>query len=251
MQYYFYAPGDTPALRYALQQLQRQGCGICRRPEPDITHVLLPVPTMTADGCIKGGGNLEEILQSIPNHIPIFGGNLVCEDRVVFDLLQDPVYLAENAAITAHCALKLILRNLPATLPGCSVLIVGWGRIGKCLAHLLKQIGARVTVYARKPADRAMLLALGYDIADLTPPAYDLMRYRIIINTAPVMLLPEELMQHCRPDCLKIELASAPGMAGPDIIDGRGLPSREAPETSGQLIARTVLRLAAGKEQPK
>ncbi len=216
-----------------------------------MTHILLPVPSMSADGCIKGGGNLAEILKPIPTQIPIFGGNIVCEDRPVFDLLQDPVYLAENAAITAHCALKLILRNLPATLSGGSVLIIGWGRIGKCLAHLLKQVGARVSVYARKPADRAMLLALGYDTADLTPPAYDLMRYRVILNTVPVMLLPEELMKHCQPDCVKIELASAPGMAGPDIIDGRGLPSREAPESSGLLIARTVLRLAAGKEQIK
>jgi len=37
-------------------------------------------------------------------------------------------------------------------------------------------------------------------------------------------------------------------MEADDVIWARGLPGKEAPESSGELIARTVLRLIAGKE---
>ena len=44
-------------------------------------------------------------------------------------------------------------------------------------------------------------------------------------------------------NCLNIDLASVVGMEGKRIIYARGLPGKDAPETSGELIARTVLRL--------
>ena len=93
-----------------------------------------------------------------------------------------------------------------------------------------------------------MLLALGYETADITPPAYDLMRYRVIFNTAPAMLLPAESLENCRGDCLKIELASSPGIAGKDVVWARGLPNRDAPESSGILMGQTILRLVPEKE---
>ena len=48
---------------------------------------------------------------------------------------------------------------------------------------------------------------------------------------------------------IKIDLASCPGMDAPDVIWARGLPGKDAPETSGELIARTILRLLYNKER--
>ena len=86
-----------------------------------------------------------------------------------------------------------------------------------------------------------MLTALGYSVCDAANQG--LVRYRIIINTAPTPLLTEEHIKFCRPDCLKIDLASEKGIAGEDVLWERGLPARDVPETSGILIAQTVLRL--------
>ena len=118
--------------------------------------------------------------------------------------------------------------------------VIGWGRIGKCLSRLLQAMGAKVSVYARKEADRAMAIALGYDLGDLN---YGLCRYRVIFNTVPFMMIPQENIQYCREDCLKIELASKPGIEAADVVNGNRLPNRFAPESSGELIARTILRL--------
>ena len=166
------------------------------------------------------------------------------------DLLQDPTYLARNAAITAYCALRLAMMELPVMLRGCRVLIIGWGRISKCLAALLWALEADVTVAARREADRAMACALGYrseTIADLDDTLND---YRLIFNTVPAPVLSEKQVEHCRQGCLRIDLASVQGIEGSHKIWARGLPGKDAPESSGALIAKTVIRLLERKEQP-
>ncbi len=229
----FSCVGQTKALEYAADELQRQGCILQSAP---VDFLLTDVPVRQ---------DLSDILQVLPPHVVVVGGNLqgfLYNNRKTIDLLQDHVYVAQNAGITAHCAVKLMLNQLPVTLVGLPVLVVGWGRIGKCLADLLQNMGARVSVFARKESDKAMLSALGYAVGDPD----DLQGYRVIVNTAPVMVLDHAHMQTCEPNCLKIDLASVPGMEGEDIIWARGLPGKEMPESSGLLIAQRTIHAMKG-----
>lgn len=222
----FYSAGQTDALGYCVNILQQKGCCFAAAPCREVTHLLLDVP-------FKSPELLSELLDQLSGEVTIIGGNLQVPGYKTVDLLQDPLYLAENANITAHGAVKLALNHLPVTLQDLPVLVIGWGRIGKCLARLLRQMGAAITVAARKETDRAMLTALGYRAVALTDNSH----YRLIFNT-----VPSAIATHFPEDCLKIELASVPGLAGDNIINGRALPNRCAPESSGQLIARSVLR---------
>ena len=239
--------GNTAALAFARQFLQEQGMTVTDKPAPDVTHLLLPVPSFESDGRIKGGGILEHILADLPENVTVIGGNLhhpSLAGMVTVDLLQDAGYVAENAAITADCALRIALRTLPVVLRGCPALVIGWGRIGKCLADLLRSVGAAVTVAARKETDRAILRALGYTAVDtqgLTPVPE---AYRIIYNTVPAPVLegPRD------PKCIRIDLASQQGITGSNVIWALGLPGKDAPESSGLLIADTILRIILRKE---
>lgn len=238
----FYTAGHSDALNYAIQIMAQKGCIFTDTPDASVTDLILPIPSFDANGDLRGGGDIFQILAQLPDNITIYGGNLssLSDKYQTVDLLQDPFYLAENADITAHCAIKLAMAKLPVTLKNCPVLIIGWGRIGKCLARLLWNMDALVTVAARKENDRAMLAALGYDTQDTTfSSRCDLPKYRVIFNTVPEMILPRNLP--CQKDCLKIDLASVNGMEGNDVIIARGLPSKDAPESSGELIARTIL----------
>lgn len=248
---WIYPAGSSAALQYAGQNLMDRGLSVAYSPSPDITHLLLPVPSFEADGRIRGGGILEHILGKLPESVTVIGGNLnhpALHGYRTLDLMCDPIYVAKNAAITAECAIGTAMQNLPTTLAGCPVLVIGWGRIGKCLAAKLKALGADVTVAARKAPDRALLQALGYLAEDPALLNYGLIRYRVIFNTVPVLILSKERMAHCRSDCLKIELASSDGMEAPGVIRAKGLPGKDAPEASGQLIAEAVLRALARKE---
>ena len=232
-----YCPVRNQALDYAIQHLPA-----CSVPDDQITHLLFPIPSFHTDGSIRSGGDLDAILSILPKNITVIGGNLSHPSLAHYqtlDLLQDPIYVAENADITARCAIKLLFNCLPCTLKDLPILIIGWGRIGKCLARLLRANDALVTVFARKETDRAMLQALGYS----TQAAPDPTGFRVVINTAPAAVLPD-----CPKDVFKMELSSVLGIGGEDVLWARRLPAIHAPESSGKLIADTILRLCKKEE---
>jgi hypothetical protein len=231
----FYIAGSSSALRFAADYLKEAGCSVTFLPSRDVTHTLLPVP-------YQGEPSLWDPAH-LPENVTVLGGNLSrpeLEKYQIVDLLKDEDYLAENAAITADCAIRIAARHLQIAFQGCPVLVLGWGRIGKCLARALTSSGANVTVAARKKCDRAMAKALGYGVTDF---AGDLSHYRVIFNTVPAGVLPKERMCTCRQDCIKIDLASQKGIDDEDVIWARGLPGKMLPESSGRLIGQTVLRL--------
>lgn len=238
------AAGQTDALQHARHMLKQQGFSVLREPDYSVTHLLLPVPSFEADGRIKGGGSVDMMLDRLPKDITIIGGNLehpALTNYKKVDLLQDAGYLAMNARITAYCAISLAMQVLPRTLDRLPVLVIGWGRIGKCLAQLLAAIGADVTVAARKETDRASLASLGYQTTDIC--GIDPAKYALLYNTAPQMVMPD-----CNAEAYKIDLASKPGIGASDVAWARGLPNKLAPESSGQLIADTVISYLSNQE---
>lgn len=214
-------PGNT-ALEYAAIWLRGAGVTVTDVCDSETTHLLLPVPTRCFD--------------TLPENVVIAGGNLHClPGYTVIDLLKDPQYLTENAAITARCAARLTdadWKDLP-------VLVLGWGRIGKYLSRELRELGACVTIAARKAPDLETATALGYGSIPLEHARQALPRFHVVFNTIPAMVLSLDAWEG-----VAVELASKPGMCGKPIIDGKGLPGRLAPEASGELIARRFLALA-------
>ena len=241
--YQLYPIGSTSAIRYAVDRLQAKGFDTVDHPTPEVTHLILDVPSFAPDGMLRGGGAVEKTLETLPPYITVVGGNLAhpaLEGYRKMDLLQDQLYLAENAQITAECALEIAAPLLPVTISQATVLIIGWGRIGKCLGQLLNRIGCDVTIAARKASDMAMITALGLR-SQKPEDIRDLSRYRILFNTAPAAVLEPEVLKNDH--CIKIDLASKKGLDCADAVWARGLPGIHAPETSGNLIARTFLRL--------
>ena len=247
--YIFYPATRSPALLAAAETLKSRGYTVVNKPCERMTHLLLPAPSLDADGTVKGGGDLLEMLSALPQNITIIGGNLPeISGYKTMDLLKDPEYLAENAYITAHCAIRLAMMRLPITMRKCKVLIIGWGRIGKCLTRLLRAMEADLTVAARKETDRAMARALGYAAISPDEMSEKLDQYRLIFNTVPAVMLDKEQSAECNDKCLMIDLASSQGILGNSVLWARGLPGKDAPEGSGALMARTIIRLLGRKE---
>lgn len=239
----FYTAGESPALVYARNCLTGWGYDVSPIPTDHVTHLLLPVPSFASPGILKGGRALHDVLKDLGAQVTIIGGFLPPLPYQTIDLLTDEYYLTENAAITAHCAIKRLLQSYPGTLQRKSILVIGWGRIGKHLASLLRSLGADVTVAARKEADRYALRRQQYHTTDLTN--WDLTQYTIIMNTAPAPVMHQE---EANTDAFLMDLASTRGILGDRVDHALALPGKDAPEESGELIAKTALRYALGKE---
>lgn len=237
-----YPIGTSAALEYAVLFLKKAGYTIIDHPTPEVTHLLLDVPSFGSDGLLRNRSQIEKVLETLPQYITVVGGNLdhpALEGYKVLDLLQDEGYLAKNAAITADCALQVAAPLLTTTFSQTKTLIIGLGRIGKCLAQMLRQLGCDVTVAARKIRDRAMLETMGYAVVH-PEEVKGKEQYRLILNTAPDIVIPGDILKEYA-NCVKIDLASRKGLIGEDVVWARGLPGIYAPESSGRLIADALI----------
>ena len=232
--------GTTPSHKVACEVLRESGFQLTETPSQEIQGVFLDIPSFRSSVFTP-----TELLHLLPNGAAVIGGglsSLIGQGHPLLDLLEDADFTAQNADITARCAIRLASDQLDVTFRSLPVLILGWGRIGKVLARLLRALDAQVWVYARKEADRAMLQALGYHTVNTLPENADLSRFRVIFNTVPAPMLSAAKTDQL-PDCLLLDLASVSGLAGNRVVPARGLPGLLAPESAGVLIGKTVIRL--------
>lgn len=241
----FYPVGISKSCSYAASLLKISGIPITDHPTPEITHLLLDIPSFRTDGKLQDGSDFCELLRMLPAHIQIFGGNLntpALKGYPVSDLLKDEIFLAKNALITAECALQISSTYINNTFSDSSALILGWGRIGKHLSNMLLKTGCKVTVASRNPRDRGLLETFGFRAVDFQQIPAILSDCNILYNTVPEPTVPPSILDQWKNGVI-IDLASSPGMLYDEAIIARGLPGKYAPESAGRLIAQTVLRL--------
>lgn len=219
--------------------------------------VLLPVPALRDANHIKAAGDLPlaTVRACLPAGARIFGGVLpenLFSGHVQYDYMHDEPLAVRNAALTAEAAVALALEATPTGLSGSRVLVVGFGRIGKCLARKLQSLGAAVTVASRRAEDRAWCAALGYRPEQTHIYAHGLI-YDCILNTVPAPVFTEAQLAALR--CPLIDLASAPGGLPPasdppeSYQRAPGLPGRFAPERAARILKETTLRILSEEQE--
>ena len=190
------------------------------------------------DALILGGRITGEILETFKNNKCI-------------DYYNREELMIKNAVPTAEGAIEIAMAETAVTLSKSKCLIIGYGRIGKVLSSLLKALGADVCVSARKFSDLAWIDVNGFRSIhndNLKSVAGD---FDLIFNTAPALILDEEILKTINPDCVVIDLASKPGGVdfekardlGLKVIWALSLPGKCAPLSSGKIIKETILNI--------
>ena len=172
--------------------------------------------------------NIKELLYYLENK-KIFVGNMDNEIKEelhkkhneVIDFMQKEEFAILNAIPTAEATIEIILKNTKKILQSSDCLIMGYGRIGKILAHKLQGLSAEVTCMVTSEVERAWATAYGYKIIDLInikKHCTKLKQYDIIINTIPKIIFKEELKE-IRKNALVIDLASKPYGIDRNIVE--------------------------------
>ena len=216
----------------------------------DTDCVILPIPT--ADGELLRTPyscapiTLAQVAQALPAGIPVFGSGKC--PLPITDLTAIETMAIGNAALTAQCALLLILQNTTRSLMGQQALILGAGRIGTLLGLQLRALGAKVTVTSRNPQRRALCTAMGMETANTLALTHILPQQEIVINTVPNQVLSNRDLTLLPQGALLLELASLPGGFDPAqgealglrTVIGRGLPGKYTPAGAADIIAETI-----------
>lgn len=198
---------------------------------------------------------LEELVKELEGKTFIAGNikeefykNVENKQIKIVDLLKREELVVLNTISTAEGAIQIAIKETLKTIHLSNVLILGYGRVGKILAHMLKQIGANVYCTARKNVDLAWIKAYGYNGIPISKLNENLNKFDIIMNTIPTLILKKEELNNIRKDCLLIDLASTPGgidrneakRQGIKVIWALSLPGKVAPLTSAQYIKDTL-----------
>lgn len=156
-----------------------------------------------------------------------------------------------NAIPTAEGAIQLAMEKMDTTIHGSHVLVLGFGRIGKTLAHMLSGLGAHVYVVARKHEDVAWISSYGYNPVFLQDIEAEIHQTNLIINTIPKTILGSSELKKLNKDTLIIDIASSPG--GIDFVTARslgietewalGLPGKVAPLSAARCIRETIYNI--------
>lgn len=166
----------------------------------------------------------------------------------VIDLMDYEDFSIKNAAATSEGAIKKAIEMTDITLNKSNILILGFGRIGKCLARNLSGFGANIFCEARKKSDIALIKTIGYNEVDLKDIDAVLPRMDIIFNTIPSIILNKERIDLLNKKACVIDLASAPGGVDFEYLYEKkintswylAIPSKDSPYTAALYIKETV-----------
>ncbi|MFR5876175.1 MAG: NAD(P)-dependent oxidoreductase [Eubacterium sp.] len=174
-------------------------------------------------------------------------------DVPVIDYKKEEVFQLKNAYLTAEAALALTIDESESSLINSSLLIVGYGRIGKALHKYLSAFTSNITVCARNEQARALALSNNAKTIDFSE-LKNCSNYDVIYNTVPHPVFNEQELSSVSRDSLIIDLASFPGgvdkhiakSKGVNLIIARGLPGKYSPKAAGIVVAQTIDKMIKG-----
>lgn len=232
-------------------------------------YIIFPTPVTRDNKTINAPYSSREIpinenfLNSLKNKI-VFGGiipNILkqSDEKVKNKSYHVEDYYTENFKIlnavpTAEGAIKIALQEKHSTIYQSKCLVIGYGKIGKILSKTLKNLGAYVTVSARKSTDRVWACTEGYQSINISEPQ-SIYNYDFIFNTVPFVLLNKDILKNLRKDVLIIDLASPPGGVDKEAalklkiksIHALAIPGKYFPESSAEIIKSEIYSIIKEK----
>lgn len=226
-------------------------------------NLILPMP-VSGDGITLNAPfaekttELSRLTSAVREGGTVFGGRITENVRSIFaekgfrviDYLEREELAVLNARATAEGAVALAVSEQPVTIAGENILILGMGRISKCLVRILSGYGADMTAAARKFSDLAWAEVYGCKAVNISEleDSGALENADLIFNTVPHVILDRSLLEKCGKNCLIIDLASSPGgidlqaagNLGLKAIHALSLPGKTAPLSAGRIIGTAI-----------
>lgn len=155
-----------------------------------------------------------------------------------------------RAAAIAEGAVAIAIGRSSYTLHQSPALVVGFGRIGTALGHLLLGMRARTSVATRSTVGRARAYEMGHSAYALERLGDLLVASRFVFSTVPAPLFDAALIERLESDALLIDLAAPPGSVdhqaaralGRNVVWARGLGG-VAPKTVAESQWIGIMRL--------
>lgn len=256
----FLIRGKDPRNAYLAKLLQAEGHRVILQellPDPAARAFHIPSPCVLVLELHTPLHAVRPALEHLTPGSACFAGRISADDLkyaankgiFYYNLLDDDAFCIQNAIPTAEGALMLALQHTPFTIHNSTLLVIGYGRVGKAVTRIFRACGCAVRVASRETSELADAYANSHRcirLQELTPA---LPQSDIVINTVPARLLNAQLLKALKKDTLIIELASgtdnidlaAADALGLTVIKAGSLPGNTAPATAAQYMKDAIL----------
>lgn len=205
---------------------------------------------------------IEELGKKLENKIFVAGSipeGKEINAKQIIDILKREELTVLNTISTAEGAIQIAMEETARTLHGSKILLMGFGRVSKILANMLKGIGADVYCETTRAVGYSWIKAYGYQPIYMDDLEERLNEFDVIINTIPSIVLEQKQLELVKKDCILIDLASNPGgidkeaakKLGLKFIWALSLPGKVAPVTSAEFIRDTLYNILKEIEEEK
>ena len=210
--------------------------------------LVLPYPA-TRDGVHVAMTDLAFSSLPLSSHTALFGGRLpksFCEGRVFFDAEGDEEFLLGNAYLTAAAGVATALRAGERAFFRVTAAVLGYGRIGRETAKMLRALGAEVTVYVRRGTVKEQAIEDGFEAHTLKEISH--IPEGLVFGTVPapaenlsLLTVTEDAVLYDLGGGLPTEMKTPTGSCV-RTLPLRGAPGVFAPRAAGELYAGSILR---------
>jgi dipicolinate synthase subunit A len=153
--------------------------------------------------------------------------------------------------------LKIAIENSKVTIHRSAICVAGYGHIGTVLARTLLCLGAKVTVAARNPVQRAAARTINAEAISLETMVDSAFGFDMLFSTIPAPIVNRQIIDRLPPGALLIDLSAPPGSIDLDYARSSGRKAiwaralgRRAPVTVGASqwlgISRIIKRIMLG-----
>ena len=207
------------------------------------------VPIKLSEDLLVGSKEDVLIFSGIPT--PNLDKMLKVSNRDCVYMMKDKEVIRKNAIPTVEGIIADVIVNTESTILDSSILVFGYGNIGKVLVKYLRLLGANVTVSIICEDDKKVLDSMGID-SIFSNNIHDLVKSigntDVIINTVPSCVIDESLIKYINRECYVLDVASHPHGIDREVLDEffiknklyLGIPGKVAPKTSGKILSRKI-----------
>lgn len=201
--------------------------------------------------------------QGLVDGAHLFGKGISKDVKKVLDgkriaycnILQDETFIVKNAYLTAEGALAYVILNTDQSIKYMPVLVLGYGRVGKSVAKLLKDNYATTSVATDDPTEYAIASIFCDTVYTLQGFRSHIGEFAAVINTIPKKILEGDTLRQADKNCFLLDLASAPGGINFDdaadmglrFMHALGVPGKVCPKTAGAYIKDVIIKCLDSK----
>lgn len=169
------------------------------------------------------------------------------------DYYNDERFKIYNAYLSAEGAVFYAKKRMDKSIHSSQIAIMGYGRIGKILSHILRAQGAKIYIFTRKQLDMVWSELSGFQSQEIKNMGTidDIKNMDVIFNTIPSHIFNEDIVQNISDHTLIIDIASYPYGIDEKLLERyplkyfkeAGIPGRYAPQSAGEALGKTIINL--------